>query len=221
MRDGAAASADASADEGRRGRGGGDGSSRGNEKPADREHAADESGAEPATEADLMAAGAARGLGAAPLASLRATVGRPHGGDGDGSGAASATALALACSAAVRVRSPVALRVASWAFKSAPDGGGGGGAAAGQHPAALAGEWAAAVRAASAAAGAKWRARMAQGHRAGQWQSVRDTAGGAASGGDRDAPALFFGAPFVLDLPPLPPGAVVKLRSNAQPMRSQ
>jgi len=52
---------------------------------------------------------------------------------------------------------------------------------------------------------------MTKGHAAKQWRSVREMRGAAAADGGE--PALFFGAPYVLDLPPLPPGAALSLRS--------
>lgn len=195
------------------------------------------------TEELLLAAGAAEGAGAASFTSLKAKVRRPYRSisssstSGSSSGSSRAirgiqaetTALALACSAEVRVRSTIPLEVTSWSMAIPPSShvngvhedattaetaaGAGDGVEGGTSTtSAQAPAVAASLRHATAAARTRWEAQMARGHAASQWRSVREIghAPATAAGGER---ALFFGAPYVLDLPPLPPGATLTLQS--------
>ena len=182
------------------------------------------------TEELLLAAGAAEGADAAALASLRAKVRRPYwsssnsNNSGTGSSRANSdvqaerAALALACSAEVRVRSSVPLEVVSWSLAPLPTPSGLNNNATLTAAAAAAGGAAARTSAtemslhhATEFVHQQWDARMSKGHAANQWQSVRETGGAAAADGGE--PALFFGAQYVLNLPPLPPGATLALRS--------
>jgi len=195
------------------------------------------------TEELMLAAGAAEGAGAASLTSLKAKVRRPYrsisssttsGISISGSRTirgiqAETTALALACSAEVRVRSAIPLEVVSWSMATQPSplinevyedaataettAGAGDGAEGEQSTtSAQAPAVAASLRRATSAAHTRWEAQMTKGHAANQWRSTREMGGApaTAAGGE---PALFFGAPYVLDLPPLPPGATLNLRS--------
>ena len=187
------------------------------------------------TEELLLAAGAAEGADAAALASLRAKVRRPYwsssnsNNSGTGSGISGSSransdvqaeraALALACSAEVRVRSSVPLEVVSWSLAPLPTPSGLNNNATLTAAAAAAGGAGARTSAtemslhhATEFVHQQWDARMSKGHAAKQWRSVREMRGAAAADGGE--PALFFGAPYVLDLPPLPPGAALSLRS--------
>ena len=174
------------------------------------------------TEELLLAAGAAEGTGAAALVSLRAKVRRPYWSSSRANSDVQAerAALALACSAEVRVRSSVPLEVVSWSLAPLPTPSGLNNNATLTAAAAAAGGAGAAARTSAAEiylhhateyVHQQWDARMTKGHAAKQWRSVREMRGAAAADGGE--PALFFGAPYVLDLPPLPPGAALSLRS--------
>jgi len=189
------------------------------------------------TEELLLAAGAAEGADAAALASLRAKVRRPYwsssnsNNSGTGSGISGSSransdvqaeraALALACSAEVRVRSFIPLEVVSWSLAPLPTPSGLNNNATLTAAAAAAGGAGAAARTSAAEiylhhateyVHQQWDARMTKGHAAKQWRSVREMRGAAAADGGE--PALFFGAQYVLNLPPLPPGATLALRS--------
>ena len=196
-------------------------------------HGAGSAAEEKPTEELLLAAGAAEGTGAAALVSLRAKVRRPYwsssranNNSGTGSSRANSdvqaerAALALACSAEVRVRSFIPLEVVSWSLALLPTPSGLNNNATLTAAAAAAGGAGAAARTSAAEiylhhateyVHQQWDARMTKGHAAKQWRSVREMRGAAAADGGE--PALFFGAPYVLDLPPLPPGAALSLRS--------
>ena len=175
------------------------------------------------TEELLLAAGAAEGTGAAALVSLRAKVRRPYWSSSRANSDVQAerAALALACSAEVRVRSFIPLEVVSWSLALLPTPSGlNNNATLTAAAAAAAGGAGAAARTSAAEiylhhateyVHQQWDARMTKGHAAKQWRSVREMRGAAAADGGE--PALFFGAPYVLDLPPLPPGAALSLRS--------
>ena len=185
-------------------------------------HGAGSAAEEKPTEELLLAAGAAEGTGAAALASLRAKVRRPYWSSSRANSDVQAerAALALACSAEVRVRSFIPLEVVSWSLAPLPTPSGLNNNATLTAAAAAAGGAGAAARTSAAEiylhhateyVHQQWDARMTKGHAAKQWRSVREMRGAAAADGGE--PALFFGAQYVLNLPPLPPGATLALRS--------